>query len=176
MENNVFFVLSLVVLLLPIVTAAWVLHPLDRAARHRRIRVQITVLDFLGLVFLLQIPLALLRAFIGPGEFGNHWIGAIVVFLASTLIWWTGVRTFGQAEINDSRVRAILVFLVLPVAYFGSFGISATVIAIAASWPSPTVTQGLLLIALTLALRAAGEYTHRLMSRGTQPYSPSTGS
>ena len=46
----------------PFALAGWVLAPLDRMARQRRVRYQFALIDYLGLVLLIQIPMAVWHA------------------------------------------------------------------------------------------------------------------
>ena len=96
----------------PFFAAAWVLFPLDRLARRRRVRYQFMVVDYFSLVLLIQLPLAAKHAIFATESpswsAGSYWGFDVFLCLASGLIWWTGVRTFAQAGIRDTRARAIL--------------------------------------------------------------------
>ena len=101
------------------------------------------------------------------------WVIDLMLGVLATTIWWTGVRTFGQAGIRDSGTRAILVFLVLPTAYFGALaGTLLTVRAAAALYPRNPAYDLLLRFlpvgAVWTALWLAGRYTHRLVRAQAQ--------
>jgi hypothetical protein len=90
-------------------TAAWILRPLDEAARGRELPMQFTLGDFLGLVFLMQVPtwaLMLDRRLAWP----------IVVFgwIAFGLMWLFGVHTLSRAGVENPWHRVLFVAVVIP--------------------------------------------------------------
>ncbi|HWB09342.1 MAG TPA: hypothetical protein VG826_08965 [Pirellulales bacterium] len=111
-------VLSVVLALVTI--GRHILGPLDAAARHRRHPTQFTMADFLALVFLLQLPVALLRLVLPDDAspvagflYGFAWI-------ASSLMWGLSVQTLSRAGIATPWRRVVFLSAVLPITYFGS--------------------------------------------------------
>ncbi len=157
--------LALVLGLAPFFAAAWVLFPLDRLARWKRVRYQFMVVDYFSLVLLIQLPLAAKHAIYAPDppswSAGSYWGFDVILCLVSGLIWWTGVRTFGQAGIRDTRTRAILGLVVLPVAFFGA--LTGLALLSMTGW---RVRRGLLVplgsISILISMILCGRYTRRL--------------
>jgi len=104
-------------------TAAWILRPLDEAARGRELPMQFTLGDFLGLVFLMQVPtwaLMLDRRMAWP----------IVVFgwIAFGLMWLFGVQTLSRAGVENPWHRALFVAVVIPGAVCGTIAVIPLII------------------------------------------------
>src|SRR5690348_14435588 len=57
-----------------IVIGRYVLGPLDRAARYRRCPTQFTMVDFLSLMFLFQLPMAALRGWANVRDEPAIWV------------------------------------------------------------------------------------------------------
>jgi len=100
-----------------------ILGPLDQAARRRRGPTQFTMLDFLCLIFLIQLPMGLLQAtFVRGSELGGaagrvlYVVGAVI----GGLMWWVSVRQLSGAGVTLTAHRGGFLALVLPVAFFGS--------------------------------------------------------
>lgn len=114
-------------------TGAWILWPLDAVASRRHRRVQFTVIDFLGLVFLLQLPMALINLGTGTGMDDGLAEQRLTLYLlgwiATALVWWRSVVVFSRAGVTQTKDRALTVFLVLPMAYLGTFAIPVLLIA-----------------------------------------------
>lgn len=96
----------------------FVLGPLDAAARHRRRPTQFTMADFLALVFLFQLPVALIRLILSQEAphgflYGFAWV-------ASSLMWGLSVQTLSRAGIETPWRRTVFLSAVLPLVYFGS--------------------------------------------------------
>ena len=113
---------------LALMVGAWILWPLDRAARHRRARVQFTVIDFFGLVFLLQLPMALIRtAFQTDQPYDETRETEFLIYgmawLATAMVWGKCVQIFSRAGVTNSTDRGLTVFLVLPMAFIGTLAI-----------------------------------------------------
>jgi hypothetical protein len=102
-----------------VVIGRYILGPLDSAARHRRRPTQFTLADFLALMFLFQLPVALIRLMVQhdpPGMgllYGFAWV-------ASSLMWGLSVQTLSRAGIVTPWRRVVFLSAVLPIAYFGS--------------------------------------------------------
>lgn len=98
----------------------YILAPLDQTARHRRRPTQFTMVDFLSLIFLFQLPMATIRAFVDAN--GHQYVMGLQIFgwLATSAMWGLSVRTLSRAGIENTRHRGIFLAFVLPAAYFGS--------------------------------------------------------
>jgi hypothetical protein len=153
----------LTVLLSPLLLAAWILIPLDRMARQRKVRCQFQLVDYFSLILLIQIPLAVKAALHNDSSFDrpmqDSWVLVVVFCCVSTLIWWTGVRTFGQAGIQQTRARAILGLLVLPLSYFGTLLAVSLIFSLGSDAKWWHVVG---LAAIAFAMVCAGRYTRRL--------------
>lgn len=107
-----------------------ILSPLDRAAGNRRARIRFTMMDFGGLFFLVQLPLALVRN-LSTGQdrplpnagFNGQDVLFVLGLIVALVIWYKGVTTFSQAGIDSNKERAWLVFFVLPVAFLGIYAV-----------------------------------------------------
>lgn len=97
----------------------YVLGPLDAAARYRRCPTQFTMADFLALMFLFQLPVALIRLVL-PDRASP--IGLLYGFawIASCLMWGVSVQTLSRAGITTPWRRVVFLSAVLPIVYFGS--------------------------------------------------------
>ena len=166
---------SLLVVLAPFVVAAWVVLPLDRAARNRARPLQFTTLDFLGLVFIMQLPMALVHLALSrsvPQE--SLRLPILFAMMLAALIWWTGVHLFSRAGITDHRHRASLIFFVLPVAYFAPL-VSIWLASLLFTWRweelefGPATAAFVAQCALYLALWRAGRISRRVVAATTPP-------
>ncbi|NQU24625.1 MAG: hypothetical protein HQ567_25360 [Candidatus Nealsonbacteria bacterium] len=102
-----------------IAIGAWILLPVDRAAKDRRAAVQFTLLDFLCLFVVVQLPTGIIRS-IGS-NYNERWIWLMYAFawIACGLMWWISVRRLSLAGVHRPWHRAVFQAAVLPVAYFG---------------------------------------------------------
>ena len=162
-----------------VVVARWILRPLDRAAKGREAPAQFTLVDFLCLVFMAQLPTGLVQwMFYGSGREQGAALGICVfAWIACGLLWWTAIRTLGRAGIHGTWQRAGFLALVLPVTIFGIIGflpLSFAVLAVAfsgeASWRG--LRFGLALLAeggLIGALYACARYTRWLVASAPRP-------
>ena len=112
----------------------WILGPLDCAANGKTLPTQFTMLDFLSLIFLFQLPMAAVHWWLGgieidprgPGE-NNATILMLDGFgwISCGLMWWLSVGTLSRARIQNTWHRAIFLAFVLPVTYFGTLAFVA---------------------------------------------------
>jgi len=102
-----------------VVIGRYVLGPLDSEARYRRRPTQFTIADFLALVFLFQLPVALIRLAV-PSEAPQMRFLYIFAWTASTLMWALSVQTLSRAGVATPWRRVVFLSAVLPIAYFGS--------------------------------------------------------
>ncbi|MGH7134170.1 MAG: hypothetical protein ACREHD_00435 [Pirellulales bacterium] len=100
------------------VIGRFVLGPLDSAARLSRRPTQFTMADFLALMFLFQLPVALIRL-VMPGE-AQHGLLYGFAWVASSLMWGLSVQTLSRAGVETPWRRVVFLSAVLPIVYFGS--------------------------------------------------------
>lgn len=105
----------------------WIVGPLDRAARHRMRPTQFTMVDFLSLMFLFQLPMAAVRGWTSVRENSAVFVLYVFGWLATSAMWALSVRTLSRAGIEKTWHRGIFLALVLPAAYFGSIVFTAIV-------------------------------------------------
>lgn len=123
---------------IPIVVSVWMLLQLDRAARLRRVAFQnanlpkpparIMIMDGFSLIFLLQIPFALIINSEERRPFDGLIVLIVFALVALGAIWWTTIRTVSEAGISSFRWRAIISMIVIPSAYIGCFFVPVGVI------------------------------------------------
>ena len=99
--------------------AAWVLRPMDKAARWKRAPVQFTMLDFLSLTAYFSIPLGLSSRIRGDSSEarGGFIVLSIGGCLIAFLIWWGSVRTAARAGINNPKKRLLMIGAIVPLTY-----------------------------------------------------------
>ncbi len=108
----------------PLCFAVHILRHFDYAAKRRRAEVQIFIVDFFSLIFMVQIPLVVLRSQIDQRDFIVFCVTFVLVMI---LIWWTTVKTVAQAGIQTMGWRALISIIVIPSTYVGAFGIPSCV-------------------------------------------------
>ena len=159
--------------------ARWILRPLDQAAKGRQAPAQFTLVDFLCLVFMAQLPTGLVQwMFYGSGSEQGAALGICVfAWIACGLLWWTAIRTLGRAGIHGTWHRAGFLALVLPTTIFGiiaflplSFAVWAA--AFSGEVPRRGLRFGLAILAeggLIGALYACARYTRWLVASAPRP-------
>lgn len=105
----------------------WIVGPLDRAARHHMRPTQFTMVDFLSLMFLFQLPMAAVRGWASVRDDPSMYVFYVFGWLATSAMWAFSVRTLSRAGIEKTWHRGIFLALVLPAAYFGSIVFTAIV-------------------------------------------------
>ena len=105
----------------------WIVGPLDRAARHRMRPTQFTMIDFLSLMFLFQLPMAAVRGWASVREDRTAFVFYAFGWLATSAMWGVSVRTLSRAGVKNIWRRAIFLALVLPAAYFGSIAFTVII-------------------------------------------------
>ena len=150
---------------------AWILWPLDAVATRQRQNVQFTVIDFLGLIFLLQLPMALINLGTGTnvqeGMRGDQLMLYILAWIGTALVWWRSVVVFSRAGVTQTKDRALTVFLVLPMAYLGTFSIPVLLL-VAAFGQYSTIQRFIMLAvaaAITFGVVSAGIVSRRIAHR-----------
>ncbi|MBI81783.1 MAG: hypothetical protein CMJ81_01175 [Planctomycetaceae bacterium] len=156
---------------IPVTMGAWILRPLDRAAKNRKHPTRFTMLDFFGLVFLAQIPLAVIHSLVFDGNGWLVWFFDVLAWIGSLVIWWFGVKTFSNAGIRSTWIRAGLVFLALPMAFYGSF---AVVVIASLLWtPANLETEWVIIfvvleVGLLTGIASSAHYTRFAISATTE--------
>ena len=79
---------------------AWVLRPLDRAAKNRRHPTQFTIADFFCLFLLIQLPMALVHALVPKSEPAAIWVLDGLGWFFFGAAWWAGVLRLSRAGIR----------------------------------------------------------------------------
>lgn len=102
-----------------VVLGKFMLGPLDAAARERGRPTQFTLADFLALIFLFQLPVAIMRVTV-PADAARMTPVWIFAWVASCSMWGLSVRTLSRAGIETPWRRVVFLSAVLPIAYFGS--------------------------------------------------------
>ena len=149
----------------PIFIGVYILAPLDRAARFRNAPFRYTMVDTFGLMFLIQLPMAVVSAVV-PANNGFHGDDSrrlglfLIAFVISTLVWWTAIRTFGKAGVTNNKHRLVLVFFVLPAGYYNAF---LPWIAIGLFGTSQVLWALLLCTAIMVTTIAAGVTVRRIV-------------
>lgn len=134
-----------------------ILGPLDTAARQGRRPTQFTMADFLALMFLLQLPIALIRLVV-PKEVPHGFLYGFA-WVASCLMWGLSVRTLSGAGVETPWRRVVFLSAVLPIAYFGSVAFVASVLLGAiALFIEPGGVRGLWWFIAIIAIQPAGFY------------------
>ncbi len=145
----------------------------------RRARVQFTVIDFLGLMFLMQLPMALIKLAVqwGPRR-GDPRVPEMMMYAMACamtgLVWSQCVATFSRAGVTAARDRGWTVFLVLPMAYLGTFALPVLLVLALAGNVPPHWKLGLTVIALLDAggLIAAGIISRQIVHRAESAVTP----
>ena len=109
-------------IVLPFVFSGFILHAIDTAAKRRQQPVKIWLVDLFSLMFLVQLPLAILFQF----EYEDQrpiFIAAALLTAGMLLIWWATIKTVSRAGIIHVSDRAWISLLVIPMTYLGSFAI-----------------------------------------------------
>ncbi len=127
-----FFYLGVILLLLsPLFVAGYMLGQIDKAARRQRAPVKIWLVDLFSLVFLIQIPLALISRWQTEMEIGPL-IAIVLLFCGiMTLVWWTTIKTVSRAGITSVFWRSAISLFVIPMAFVGSFAIMIITLGLA---------------------------------------------
>jgi hypothetical protein len=138
----------------------YILGPLDRAARHGMRPTQFTMVDFLSLIFLFQLPMAALQTLHGPGEERHeaYWYLNLFCWIVIALMWGFSVRTLSRAGIENTWHRGVFLAFVLPAAYFGSIVFLISIfVAVVALWMEglPSTNGALIVSAVVAGLLAA---------------------
>ncbi len=126
-----FYLGAILLLLSPLFVAGYMLGQIDKAAKRQQAPVKIWLVDLFSLVFLIQIPLALISRWQTEMEIGP--LIAIVLLFSGimTLVWWTTIKTVSQAGITSVFWRSAISLFVIPMAFVGSFAIMIVTLGLA---------------------------------------------
>ena len=100
---------------------AWVLAPIDRAAKAYDGPRRIALADVLCLFIAIQLPLAGVNFTRGEETEFHFWILTVLTFVAAPVIWITCAQTLSRAGISEAKYRLPFMAIVLPLAYYGLF-------------------------------------------------------
>ena len=97
-------------------SAKWIMGPIVRAAKDRQYPPQFSVADFLCLLFLLQLSLALIHWGLGAETpAGTRWAFEGFAWTALAALWWSGVRTLSCAGMHNPWLRCVFLAIAIPV-------------------------------------------------------------
>ena len=117
---------TLLVIVFAMAIAVCILRPIDKAARNRREKFKFVLVDLFSLLFLIQLPLAILGHNFEDESY-SYAVVAGALMLTMLLVWWTTVRVVSQAGIQTTSWRALISLIVIPATYIGSFALIANV-------------------------------------------------
>lgn len=137
--------LALLGLAMATAIAAWTLEPVNRAARNRRAPVQFMLVDFLCLVVLLQLALALVHAFFSTRDIPTAgWFFAYgAAWFAFGLMWWLSVQTLSRAGIRHAWRRAVFLAFVVPLTVYASIAVPVTSLTLLFGFRTPATPDGM---------------------------------
>ncbi len=155
--------------------AVWVLGPIDRAAKEFRAPMQFTLVDFLCLFFLVQLPMALIHGLLSEDELAARWILDIYAWCAIGAFWTASVHFLSRAGIGNPRHRAVFLSFVAPSAIAGAIVLpSLTAVALVAlahftnpfspGNRIPTTIGTLVYIGLLAAVFFSGRFTRTIVA------------
>ena len=105
----------------------WIMRPLDRAGKRYWGRATFTTIDFFGLVFVVQIPLALVRVCY-PGDFRANVVLNTIGIGTALAIWLVGVIMLGRARVRNNPLRLLFTTFILPFTVYGSLLFATTLV------------------------------------------------
>jgi hypothetical protein len=140
----------------------WVIAPLNRAAKNRRLPIQFGLADLLCLFVLVQLPVGavhwvMLCVHVRSGELTFE----IMVGVMAALLWWNCTRMLSRAGVHTVWQRCVVLTVVLPGIITGP--VAAIVLPLAALDRS----DGWALLALVIViaiLYALGRFTRAIVA------------
>jgi len=101
----------------------WIARPLDLAAKNRQHPTQFTIIDFLCLFVLVQVPTALIHSIKTGGSVGIQervpYVLDAYAWGSIGVIWWKCAEIMSRAGIHTPWHRVVLLVVVLPVLLVG---------------------------------------------------------
>ncbi len=85
----------------------YILGPLDQAARDQKRPTQFTMVDFLALVFLFQLPMAALHGLFDVRQEPRVWFFDAFAWIACCLMWGFSVATLSRRRRNNVAARRV---------------------------------------------------------------------
>jgi hypothetical protein len=98
---------------------AWILSPLDRAARQMKAPVRFSISDFLCLFLAVQVPLTVVYLLIESDEPGTYWTFTFASWVVGPLTWYVCAQALSRAGVSRGLHRVLFLGGVLPVVYYG---------------------------------------------------------
>jgi hypothetical protein len=116
----VFAALAMVLILVGFIgIGAWIVYPLDRAARQVKAPVRFSISDFLCLFLAVQVPLTIVHLLIKSNEPGTFWTFTLASWFVGPLTWYVCAQALSRAGVSGGLHRVIFLGGVLPVVYYG---------------------------------------------------------
>ena len=122
-EVMLILLLIAVVIAMFAVIAVWILGPVDQAAKETRGPLQFTLVDFLCLFVLVQLPMALIHGLLTEAELAMRWILDVYAWFSVVAFWGLSVQVLSRAGIRRPRYRAIFLCFVAPSAILGTIAV-----------------------------------------------------
>jgi hypothetical protein len=98
---------------------AWIVYPLDRAARLRKAPVRFSISDFLCLFLAVQVPLTVIHVLIESDEPGTFWTFTFASWVVGPMAWYVCAQALSRAGVSRGLHRVVFLGGVLPVVYYG---------------------------------------------------------
>ncbi|MCA9246028.1 MAG: hypothetical protein KDA42_02905 [Planctomycetales bacterium] len=119
----------------------WIMRPLEFAMWPNGVRATFTLIDFFGLVLVVQIPLALVR-FCYPGDFAPTTVLNTIGVGTALAIWFVGIVLLSRAHVRQSWHRLLFTAVLLPFTIYGSLLFATsfvwTVVVLLGPGPGPS--------------------------------------
>ena len=172
MEVALFLVILALVIACMIAAAVWILRPLDNAAGLAGRSLQFMVADFLALVFLLQLPLALFHAPFSPWAPPTVWLIDLLGCGSIVVLWLKSVGILSRALVRRAWHRTVFLVAILPVAYAGTAALAVLVLLLidtaffhpGARTVAESVWLGAAFCGLAAAILLAGRFTRYMVA------------
>ncbi len=146
---GIFFLLLFI--FLPVIFAGWVLHTIDKASKLRKRPVKIYLVDFFSLVFLVQLPMAIVFQTPNRDEGGAIFAAGVFCVLMA-LVWWTTIKSVSRAGISSVSERACISLIVIPMTFVGSFATMAVGLTIFNRWGNEPILGLFIVEAILIGL------------------------
>jgi hypothetical protein len=98
---------------------AWIVYPLDRAARRLKAPVRFSISDFLCLFLAVQVPLTVVQILVKSDEPGMYWSFTFASWVVGPLAWYVCAQALSRAGVSRGLHRVLFLGGVLPVVYYG---------------------------------------------------------
>jgi hypothetical protein len=98
---------------------AWIVYPIDRAARRTKAPVRFSISDFLCLFLAVQVPLAVVHVLVQSRERDVFWTSTLASWVVGPLTWYVCAQALSRAGVSRGLHRVLFLCGVLPVVYYG---------------------------------------------------------